>query len=224
VLYGGAEFSSDTDLAILCDDENLSRLSAAVTELEAGVIAVPPFERRYLEMGLAVHFRCWHPDALRMRVDVMSRMRGVAPFQDLWDRRTTWPVGDKMIDLLSLPDLIAAKKTQRDKDWVMIRRLVEANYFRNRDTPSPEQIAFWLRELRTAELLLSLAQSYPDECAAAVGDRPLLHSAVAGNEVQLDASLREEEARERQADREYWAPLLQTLHELRRTRDSQNTE
>ena len=29
------------------------------------------------------------------------------------------------LDLLSLPDLIAAKKTQRDKDWPMIRRLIE---------------------------------------------------------------------------------------------------
>ena len=58
-----------------------------------------------------------------MRVDVMSKMRGVDSFSKLWRRRTTieLPDGTKC-DLLSLPDLVQAKKTQRDKDWPMIRR------------------------------------------------------------------------------------------------------
>jgi hypothetical protein len=30
---------------------------------------------------------------------------------------------------MGLPDLVQAKKTQPDKDWPMIRRLVEVNYF-----------------------------------------------------------------------------------------------
>lgn len=57
VLYGGAEFSRDTDLVVLADDENLRKLADAVLALEADVIAVPPFERRFLEKGHAVHFR-----------------------------------------------------------------------------------------------------------------------------------------------------------------------
>jgi hypothetical protein len=64
-------------------------------------------------MGLAVHFRCWHPDALRVHVDVMSRMRGVAPFQELWNRRTTFHVGDEMIAMLSLPDLVTGAPLMR---------------------------------------------------------------------------------------------------------------
>ncbi|MBF0545785.1 MAG: hypothetical protein HQM08_15185 [Candidatus Riflebacteria bacterium] len=43
VLYGGAEFSRDTDLAIFCQSENLQKLQAAMNELHAKVIAVPPF-------------------------------------------------------------------------------------------------------------------------------------------------------------------------------------
>ena len=35
VLYGGAEFSRDTDLAILCDEPNLKRLKGALEEGEA---------------------------------------------------------------------------------------------------------------------------------------------------------------------------------------------
>lgn len=62
-----------------------------------------------------------------MRVEVMSKMRGVDSFGKLWKRRTViaLPDGTKC-DLPSVPDLVQAKKTQRDKDWLMIRRLVEA--------------------------------------------------------------------------------------------------
>ena len=55
-----------------------------------------------------------------MRVDVMSKMRGVDSFAKLWRRRTTIEIsGGEKYDLLSLPDLVQAKKTQRDKDWPM---------------------------------------------------------------------------------------------------------
>ncbi len=217
VLYGGAEFSRDTDLAVLCNDENLARLMAALQELQADVIAVPPFERRYLEMGLAVHFRCRHPDAAAMRVDVMSTLRGVDDFETLWNRRTTIVETGLEIDLLSLPDLIRAKKTQRDKDWVMIRRLVEAHYFFARGaSPGPQEIAFWLREMRTASLLIEIADQFPESCRTLLGERPLLQAALARDEPQLETLLHEEEQRERDADRAYWAPLVKVLHQLRR--------
>jgi hypothetical protein len=72
VFYGAAEFSRDTDFAILADSANLARLRKALAELRAETIAVPPFELKYLRRGHAIHFRCQHLDALRMRVDVMS--------------------------------------------------------------------------------------------------------------------------------------------------------
>ncbi|MDW8308976.1 MAG: hypothetical protein RMK20_06350 [Verrucomicrobiales bacterium] len=111
VFYGAAEFSRDADFAILADAENLARLRAALRELQAEVIAIPPFELRYLRRGHAVHFRCAHPEASGLRVDVMSKLRGVPPFEKLWARRTTveLPDGERW-DLLSLPDLVQAKK------------------------------------------------------------------------------------------------------------------
>src|SRR5512138_2451975 len=89
VFYGAAEFSRDTDFAILASAANLARLREALDDLEAELIALPPFEIKHLHRGHAIHFRCRHPDAWRMRVDVMSRMRGVAAFATLWKRRTT---------------------------------------------------------------------------------------------------------------------------------------
>ena len=123
ILYGAAEFSRDTDFAVLASPANLTRLRRALDDLQAEVIAVPPFEAKYLRRGHAVHFRCQHAEAMGMRVDVMTRMRGVAPFPTLWARRNSIELPDgTCCDVMSLPDLVQAKKTQRDKDWPMVRR------------------------------------------------------------------------------------------------------
>ncbi len=127
VFYGAAEFSRDTDFAILAAATNLVRLRRALADLRAEVIAVPPFALKYLQRGHAIHFRCQHPEARRMRVDVMSQMRGVDTFARLWQRRTILELpGGSRCDVLALPDLVQAQRTQRDKDWPMIRRLVAA--------------------------------------------------------------------------------------------------
>jgi hypothetical protein len=216
VFYGAAEFSRDTDLAILAEAANLARLRRALRALQAEVIAVPPFELKHLRRGHALHFRCQHPEAFRMRVDVLARMRGVDAFPALWKRRTTLELPDGLrCDLLSLPDLVQAKKTQRDKDWPMIRRLVEAHYFANRARPQPAQIRFWLQELRTPELLVEVAQRHPRILRRLVSGRPLLHHAAHGEMEQLEQALREEEAVERQRDRQYWLPLRAELEKLR---------
>jgi len=216
ILYGGAEFSRDLDLAIDGAAENLVFLQSALAELQAECIAVPPFAQQYLEMGLAIHFRCQHADAAKMRIDVMSRMRGVDPFHLLWQRRTTLAQeGEAPIDLLGLPDLVQAKKTQRDKDWPMIARLLEAHYLQNSANPTATQITFWLAQMRSPMLLREIVQRFPQEGVHASAQRPLLSFAHAGDEPGLIHALREEEDRERAADRAYWLPLKQELERLR---------
>ena len=220
VLYGGAEFSRDTDLAILAEPENLVRLQSALDDLQAERIAVPPFESRYLDMGLAVHFRCRHPEAWNLRVDIMSKMRGVDKFEELWKRRTTFEDDQGgRIELLSIQDLVKAKKTQRDKDWPMLTRLVEANYFENRENPGDCQVEFWMRELRTASLLIEVVRSYSQLSGTMTAKRPLLKIAEAGDEAALQQAIKQEEEREREADREYWAPLREVLAQLRKGRE-----
>jgi hypothetical protein len=216
VSYGAAEFSRDLDLAILASLQNLEALGHAMQELRAEVIAVPPFEAKYLRKGHAVHFRCHHAEADGLRVDVMSRMRGVDSFAKLWARRTTveLPDGTKF-DLLSLPDLVQAKKTQRDKDWPMIRRLVEADFFGRREIATAADVCFWLRELRTPELLIAVAGAHPGIGRRLVGRRSLLRFALRADEPALAAGLIAEESRERDADRRYWEPLRRELEDLR---------
>jgi hypothetical protein len=93
----------------------------------------------------------------------------------------------------------------------MLRRLVEVNYFANRQHPNPEQIRFWFLELRTPELLIELAAKQGRFPPQLIRKRPLLKLARTGNELSLSESLREEEALEREADRQYWLPLRAEL-------------
>lgn len=216
VFYGAAEFSRDTDIVLLAEPANLERLSGALRELQAGCIAVPPFAIEHLERGHAVHFRCRHPDADGIRIDVMSVLRGVDAFAQLWERRTTIETeSGGAYELIGLPDLVKAKKTQRDKDWPMIRRLIEANYEQHHGTPSAEHIDFWLRETRTPGILIEVAQREPGKASATVQDRPLLRLAEDGSREALRKALADEEERERERDREYWAPLVAELQQMR---------
>ncbi|NOS69524.1 MAG: hypothetical protein HOP33_06310 [Verrucomicrobia bacterium] len=216
VFYGAAEFSRDTDLLILADGENLQRLSAALQELQAECIAVPPFAAEYLERGHAIHFRCHHPAAADMRVDLMSKLRGVDPFPALWERRTTLSDNDgTTYELLSLPDLVQAKKTQRSKDWPMLQRLVEAHYLQHRAAPTPERQRFWLLEMRTPELLREVSQAAPELSREVEVKRLLLRFANTAQTSELESGLAEEERAEREHDRIYWQPLKAELEQLR---------
>lgn len=110
VFYGAAEFSRDVDFVLLAEPDNLKRLQSALDELEAEIIAIPPFDESFLNSGLAVHFRCNASGVEGLRIDIMTVMRGVDPFPMLWERRTTFAIDETEVDLLSLPDLVKAKK------------------------------------------------------------------------------------------------------------------
>lgn len=223
VLYGAAEYSRDLDLAVLATDDALPRLTAAMQSLHATVIAVPPFDVQFLARGHAVHFNV--PDDQRdaavgtpLRVDIMSRMRGVAPFDALWARRTTITLHDAVrsadvtVELMALEDLVTAKKTQRDKDWPMLRRLVDASYDSARDAEATAaQAAFWLAELRSPEFLLEAVERFPRDAARST--RPAAVAALAGGDVANALAI--EQSNEMSDDRAYWEPLRRELEALR---------
>ncbi len=128
ILYGAAEFSRDLDLTVDVDPRSLESVKQALKELRAETIFLPPLDPAALNRGHACHFRCHAPGAERLRIDLMSRMRGCDDFESLWQRRTVVQLpGVGEVGVLSLPDLVKAKKTQREKDWPMIRRLIEAD-------------------------------------------------------------------------------------------------
>ena len=217
ICYGAAEFSRDLDLLVLVDTDNLARLKTALEDLRSELVAAPAFEPEYLKRGHGVHFRCRREDLAGLRIDLMAVLRGVAPFQELWDRRTTIQVAGEPVELLALEDLVRAKKTQRDKDWPMIRRLMEQSYF---GSEAPAPVEFWLRELRSPELLIAVSAAYPDLANRIAEARPAVRAALRGDSEEVVRLLQEEEGRERRLDRDYWEPLRRELEQLRRARKS----
>ena len=151
----------------------------------------------------------------------MARLRGASDFAELYERRTTIESAEGSVDLLGLEDLVAAKKTQRDKDWPMVRRLVEQNYFEKMSEPSEVNIEFWLRELRTPELLVEVSARWPAEAAKCAASRRAVEAAIGGDVALTGACLEEEEKQERARDRAYWEPLRRQLEQLRRRKRTQ---
>lgn len=216
VFYGAAEFSRDCDIVIVASESNLNRLAAALDELQATCIAVPPMDAAHLERGHAVHFRCKHPEADGIRLDIMTKMRGCDDFDALWDQRTTIQDAEGVVyELLGIEDLVRAKKTQRDKDWPMIRRLVDSHYDQNRDEPTDDRVRFWLRESRTPEVLIRVAAEHPELLKEVMKQRPLLVETLGASRTALRQELDKEQAAERKADQQYWRPLMTELEAMR---------
>src|SRR2546430_1050558 len=86
-------------------------------------------------------------------------------------RRMALPSNGR-VNVLDLPDLVRAKKTQCDKDWPIVRRLVEADYHQRPTRPPRRQILFWLREGRSADFLVELCQRFPALARRTVQERP----------------------------------------------------
>ena len=218
VFYGAAQFSKDIDFLILAEDENFEGLHATLGDLKATRIAVPGFDPRVLDRGHAVHYRCKATGVEGLRVDIMTKLRDLPDFSILWDRRTTITESDgQNIDLLSVPDLVNAKKTQRMKDWPMISALVEGHYDQYTSEPNPSRIDFWLRESRVEDRLIDLVVRFPAEAAAmAASTRPLLTLAITPDLPRLREALDAEVRAEQEKDRIYWEPLKREMEEFRR--------
>lgn len=218
VFYGAAQFSKGIDFLILAEDENFEGLHAALGELKATRIAVPGFDPRVLDRGHAVHYRCKATGVEGLRVDIMTKLRDLPDFSILWDRRTTITESDgQKIELLSVPDLVNAKKTQRMKDWPMISALVEGHYDQYTSEPNPSRIDFWLRESRVEDRLIDLVVRFPAEAAAmAASTRPLLALAITPDLPRLREALDAEVRAEQEKDRIYWEPLKREMEEFRR--------
>jgi len=216
IIYGAAEFSRDSDFIVLCDRSNLEHLRKALKDLKAGPIYVPDLKEEYLDRGHACHFRCQVKGVEGLRVDVISKLKGCDDFQQLWNRRKKLKLkNNQAIDVIGLGDLVQAKKTQRDKDWLMLKRLVEVDYLQNKNTADQEKIKWWFLESRTPDHLLELVQKYPSVALKCGKLRPLLSLAMAKDSTKFNLELHEEELKERLRDQEYWTPLKKELEILR---------
>ena len=216
IVYGAAEFSRDSDFVILCERKNIEKLQNALSALKAKTIYAPPLKIEYLERGHACHFRCNAQGLQGLRIDILSKMRRCAPFEELWKRKKMVKLkGAITINVLGLEDLVQSKKTQRDKDWLMLKRLVENDIILNKANPSEGKIKWWLLESRNVESLVKLTQNHPALAKKSASQRPLLSLAIQRDTENLSEQLAQEELLERRKDVEYWKPLRGELEVLR---------
>jgi hypothetical protein len=96
--------------------------------------------------------------------------------------------------------------------------LLEGDYLRHRTSPVSGQVEFWLKELRTPELLVEVCAQHPERSGELAQDRPLLVHAVSGDLTRLSEALEVEEKLEREKDRLYWLPLKEELERMRHPR------
>ncbi|MBI5555947.1 MAG: hypothetical protein HY920_08875 [Elusimicrobia bacterium] len=219
IVYGAAEFSRDTDFTILGTEKNIYNLSSALQAMKAELIYVPPLEIAYLKRGHACHFRCQDDDLSGLRIDLMAKLKGCPPFTVLWERRNIVKLDHGPgIDVISLKDLVQSKKTQRDKDWFMLKRLVDNDILTHKSNPSLQQVRWWLLECRDNNILVDLAVEFPCLASRQIKNRPLLKAAITGNKEQVRELLTKEETEERGKDITYWRPLREELEILRHTR------
>ena len=216
IIYGAAEFSRDSDFVILSTFDNLARMRKALKTLKAKPIYVPPFNERYLESGHACHFRCGAIDVKGLRIDVMAKLRGCDEFDTLWKRRKRLSIERGLtINIIGLRDLVRSKKTQRDKDWLMLKRLVNNDIILKKYKAAAGRIGWWFGECTDTGMLVDLARRYRRVAKESVKDRPLISSAIRGDESGLLIKLNREKDDERKKDMAYWLPLKKELEALR---------
>ncbi len=220
IVYGAAEFSRDSDFVVLASPENIKVLNSALKLLKAVPVYFPELTISHLLKGHACHFRCGAPGVKDLRVDVMSKLKGCTPFPKLWSRRNPVKVpGIGSINIIGLEDLVQSKKTQRDKDWLMLSRLVENDIFINNAAGPVSKVRWWLLEARVPATLARLCSDYPEQAAKVMAQRPLLRQAVKNNLEKLSVLLKKEEAAERAKDLIYWKPLKKELEDFRLSRE-----
>lgn len=216
IIYGASEFSRDSDFIILITEENIKNLKKALRALKAKQIYVPPLETAFLEIGHACHFRCKREDVKGLRIDLLAKLQGCALFDILYKRRKIVSLKNgTSIDVIGLKDLVQSKKTQRDKDWLMLKRLVENDIILNKNKPQAKQLKWWFQEVRSPEILVGLAKKYPEIARECILERPLLSFAITLDIEQLKTKLNQEEINYRHRDVEYWGPLRKELEMLR---------
>jgi hypothetical protein len=123
ILYGAAHFSQDLDLWIDPGKNNVRRFVDAMASLGARVHKLtPPLTRAYVNRGHGFHFLVPLREG-RVYLDVMGRPPRIGGFASAWKRSESIPTPWGTLPVVSIPDLVELKKTNRPADYDVITRL-----------------------------------------------------------------------------------------------------
>jgi len=132
VIHGSPYVTTDVDVVPAADDENLHRLSDALTEMHARVwtAAEPdglPFDHSAASL---VDVGVWNLVTDHGRLDIMFEPAGTSGYEDLARDAVRLTILGVDVDVASLADVIRSKEAAgREKDRLVLpvlRRIAEA--------------------------------------------------------------------------------------------------
>ncbi len=134
-IYGIARMTSDVDILLDFDKNNLERFQSAVSEIGySPAIPISIFEladtanrNKLINEKNLVAFSLVNTMSPHVTLDVIADMPFV--FSDLWERKKTRAMKDYELHLVSIKDLIALKKyagrIQDNQDIELLKKLTD---------------------------------------------------------------------------------------------------
>lgn len=180
VLHHIAIMSKDGDWILREDLKTIEHILAILLEYGAQYRFGAPLDIRWLSGGWSSHFEFSY-NKLRIRTDFVTRPPRISEtaLQRLWHEQK-----EKDLPFVDVKTLAEIKKTNREKDYVIIGELA-------RLLPDPKEQLLYSRSARD---LITLADQYPDFVIELTPQRPLLMKIKEGIqrlEEALDAERRE---------------------------------
>jgi len=174
VLHRLAIMSKDGDWILREDDEALGHVLDALGAHNARYRFGAPLDKRWMAGGWSAHLE-FHHENIRVRTDFVTRppRLNAQAIERLWTSHL-----EREIPFLDARNLAEVKKTNREKDYVVIGELA-------RLMPDPLDRLLYSRSARD---LKRLAADYPEERQAAMEKRPLLKKVHRRRE-ELEAAL-----------------------------------
>ena len=168
VLHRLALMSKDGDWIVREDEESMRHIIGVLAEFKARYRFGAPLDVRWMKGGWSSHFD-FRLDSIRVRTDFFTRPPRISSseLKRLWKEQES-----SDLPFVNLRDLAELKKTNREKDYVIIGEIA-----RLMKTPRDQ-----LLYSRSARDIINLAKKYPDLVMKLAKKRPLLGKFSAGKE------------------------------------------
>jgi len=223
VAYGAIQFTRDADLWINPTKRNIKRLQKAFKELKVTLRFLPPLEFSYLKKGHGVHFRFKY-QGRNFYIDILGKVPRVSGFLSAWKEAERIEWHGLSIPVLDIPRLVATKKTDRERDYLVIQLLGEMIFEQTKKNKITRRaIISWLaKESRNPQHLRTIAQKWENGTEELFNSkRPAAILAAQGASlVKIQEELDAEKERLKRENRQYWLPLIAELRQLRRKQRS----
>ncbi|MBW1855093.1 MAG: nucleotidyl transferase AbiEii/AbiGii toxin family protein [Deltaproteobacteria bacterium] len=220
VAYGAAQFTRDADFWIKPTKKNLVCLQKALKQLKAKPRFLPPLDIEYLRKGHGVHFRFTYREQTFL-IDILGKPPRVIPnFNQAYKDANHIEWHELSVPVIDIKRLIATKKTERDKDYTVIKDLVDLLFEEVRSNRSQRKkfLTWLLQELRTPKYLKTITREweYGKQYALKTGrEAAILACSKNATEEEIQAALDKEKEILRKADKQYWKPIRNEIKIMR---------